>query len=104
MAITQTITCDVCGAVKRETNHWWQAMVNVGLRAMLVQPIFGEIGWGGPGMGDANSEVVHLCGQDCVNRKVAEIMKQSSGPNFTGQSGDPSRPCPVALQTSEEEA
>ena len=106
MAKIETYRCDVCGAVKKQTNHWFRlescetgALVQAFDGLFFMARVFS-----GQQMppSPVRTEAFHLCGQNCVNRKLAEIMKQTSGPN-TGQSGDRSEGCPVALQTSREE-
>lgn len=58
----ETFKCDICGAQKGATNHWWK--IDAG-RSLILVPI--EDDYQAAGM-------LHLCGEACVQRKVAEFM------------------------------
>ena len=62
--IRQAISCDICGAEKRQTNHWFVAYTHGG--EMRVT------GW------NANSRLrtgsKHLCGQTCLHKLVDEFI------------------------------
>jgi hypothetical protein len=65
--IRQAISCDICGAEKKQTNHWFVAYEQSGeLRAS---------GW--------NSRIrlrpgtKHLCGQICLHKLVDDFMARS---------------------------
>jgi hypothetical protein len=64
------IACDVCGAVKQPSNHWWYA-------EMLPQDhenaTFQIWPWDYPAE-DRSRPILHLCGQVCVIRKLNEWM------------------------------
>ncbi len=59
----ESFTCDVCGAVKGTTNHWWRVYVD-GVALSVI-------GW------DARAEwdkEFHICGEACALKKVSEFM------------------------------
>jgi hypothetical protein len=65
--IRQAISCDICGAEKKQTNHWFVAYEQSGeLRAS---------GWNSrlrlrPGM-------KHLCGQTCLHKLMDDFMARA---------------------------
>jgi hypothetical protein len=62
--IRQAISCDICGAEKKQTNHWFVAYSQAGeLRVS---------GWGTQGKIRAGSK--HLCGQTCLHKLVDEFI------------------------------
>jgi hypothetical protein len=62
--IRQAISCDICGAEKKQTNHWFVAYTHAGeLRVS---------GWGVQGKIRAASK--HLCGQTCLHKLVDEFI------------------------------
>ena len=69
MAKLTSWTCDVCGVQKQEANHWW-TYHSRGSGDHSSVPIIRIWNWG-----DCNiPEIGHLCGEQCVLKKVAEIM------------------------------
>jgi len=62
MAALVTRTCDVCGAVKREANHWFILEKMKG--GYLVLPAEA---------GDAYVGVLDLCSEDCLQKKESEL-------------------------------
>lgn len=61
--IRQTVTCDICGVHKLDTNHWFMAVEhNGGLRISH---------WGGS---NPRPHTKHLCGQKCVHRLVDDFL------------------------------
>jgi hypothetical protein len=72
MARTLQITCDQCGKVKAQANHWWIGRFNTddpaagGLFIMLL-----PIDETAP-VGDDH----HLCGEECVQKFVAQKMRE----------------------------
>ncbi len=66
--IRQAISCDICGAEKKQTNHWFVAYTHAGeLRVS---------GWGVQGKIRAGSK--HLCGQTCLHKLVDEFIAGSA--------------------------
>lgn len=73
--IRQTITCDICGSEKKQTNHWYVAVHHGGeLRV---------IGWQGKKTQRVNAK--HLCGQKCVHRLLDEFLAGAA----TQEPGEP---------------
>ena len=65
--IRQAISCDICGAEKRQTNHWFVAYEQSGeLRVS---------GWTSRRKLRPGSK--HLCGQTCLHKLVDEYMAKS---------------------------
>ena len=64
--IRQAISCDICGAEKKQTNHWFVAWENEGeLRVS---------GWSSRNRGRAGSK--HLCGQACLHKLADDFMER----------------------------
>jgi len=62
--IRQAISCDICGAEKKQTNHWFVAYTHAGeLRVS---------GW--KAAGRMRSGAKHLCGQTCLHKLVDEFI------------------------------
>ena len=62
--IRQAISCDICGAEKKQTNHWFVTHENAGeLRVS---------GWNSRNRMRPGSK--HLCGQTCLHKLVDEFM------------------------------
>lgn len=66
MAITEQITCDVCGKVKQDVNHWW--IVKRTAMDFTLLP------WGSGAI--KNSIAHHLCGQECVTKSASQWMEE----------------------------
>ncbi len=65
--IRQAISCDICGAEKRQTNHWFVAYEQSGeLRVS---------GWTSRHRTRPGS--MHLCGQTCLHKLVDDFMARS---------------------------
>ena len=62
--IRQAISCDICGAEKKQTNHWFVAHAYAGeLRVS---------GWKSNGRMRAGAK--HLCGQTCLHKLLDEFI------------------------------
>ncbi len=68
MFLPNPIACDVCGILKQPSNHWYYAMLNVS------GPCFTILPWHEIAEDRARADVVHLCGQACADKKLAEWM------------------------------
>jgi hypothetical protein len=66
--IRQAISCDICGAEKKQTNHWFVAYTHAGELRVA--------GWGVQGRVRAGSK--HLCGQTCLHKLVDDFMARLS--------------------------
>jgi len=62
--IRQAISCDICGAEKRQTNHWFVAYAHGGELRVT--------GWTANKRMRAGSK--HLCGQTCLHKLVDEFI------------------------------
>jgi hypothetical protein len=68
---TTKVTCDVCGAEKRETNHWYEV-------AFIADHLSVEIGYSGflssvTPLG--KRDVLDACGKPCAIRLISERLK-----------------------------
>ena len=71
--IRQAISCDICGAEKKQTNHWFVASEQAGeLRVS---------GWNARNKLRAGTK--HLCGQACLHKLVDEFMAGTLAGRFT---------------------
>ena len=65
--IRQAISCDICGAEKKQTNHWF-----------VVCEQGGELrvsGWGSRNRLRAGSK--HLCGQTCLHKLLDDFLART---------------------------
>jgi hypothetical protein len=65
--IRQSVSCDICGTEKRQTNHWYVAHEH-GSELRLS-------GWNSRNRSRAGSK--HLCGQTCLHKLVDDFMARS---------------------------
>jgi hypothetical protein len=65
--IRQAISCDICGAEKKQTNHWFVACEQGG--EMRVS------GWNSRNRLRAGSK--HLCGQTCLHKLLDEFLART---------------------------
>jgi len=75
--IRQAISCDICGAEKRQTNHWFVAYEQAGeLRVS---------GW--TSRRRLHTGTKHLCGQTCLHKLVDDFIAKSmaSHPRAAGE-------------------
>ena len=66
--IRQAISCDICGAEKKQTNHWYVACEQGG--EMRIG------GWNSRMRQRPGSK--HLCGQTCLHKLIDEFMARTS--------------------------
>jgi hypothetical protein len=62
--IRQTISCDMCGAEKRATNHWYVALEREGELRLGT--------WAA--LGKRRARARHLCGQKCLHKLVDDFF------------------------------
>jgi hypothetical protein len=67
--IRQAISCDVCGAEKKQTNHWFVACEQAGELRLS--------GWNSRMRQRAGTK--HLCGQTCLHKLVDEFIARTIG-------------------------
>jgi len=78
--IRQAISCDICGAEKKQTNHWFVAWEQAGeLRVS---------GWNSRNRLRAGSK--HLCGQVCLHKLADDFMARV----IAGKIGAKAQPVP----------
>jgi hypothetical protein len=65
--IRQAISCDICGAEKKQTNHWFVAFEQGGELRVC--------GWSSRNRLRPGSR--HLCGQTCLHKLVDEFMART---------------------------
>jgi hypothetical protein len=66
--IRQAISCDICGAEKKQTNHWFVAYTHAGeLRVS---------GWNAQRR--LRTGTKHLCGQTCLNKLLDEFVARTA--------------------------
>lgn len=71
MFLPNPIACDVCKTVKQPSNHWFYVRLSV--KTPETMPGFHIWPW------DVEAEIstknyIHLCGQACAVKKLAEWM------------------------------
>jgi hypothetical protein len=80
--IRQAISCDICGAEKKQTNHWFVASEQAGeLRVS---------GWNSRNRLRAGTK--HLCGQTCLHKLMDEFMARTIAgriPPLTAEAAEP---------------
>ena len=77
--IRQAISCDICGAEKKQTNNWFVAYEHSGeLRVS---------GWGTRNRLRNGSK--HLCGQTCLHKLVDEFMARTIAERIAAQNAEP---------------
>lgn len=97
------IACDVCGAVKQPSNHWYYAEIRPDTPAE-VNAGFSIWPWDYPAE-DRSMEYVHLCGQACAIRKLAEFLSgcapvaSTNPPQATAALADPSTAAETGSQS-----
>lgn len=62
------IACDVCGIVKGQANHWYYSFDTTIATGFMVYR------WDTEAENRNRPELVHLCGQVCVGKKLSEWM------------------------------
>jgi hypothetical protein len=62
--IRQSVSCDICGTEKKQTNHWFVAHERAGELRLS--------GWNSRYRSRAGSK--HLCGQTCLHKLVDDFM------------------------------
>ena len=77
MAKIETFSCDICGARKGETNHWYKAFIfnNVGV-SFVVQawndphPLYGIL------FAEKTGIERHLCSENCTSKALSQWMSE----------------------------
>jgi hypothetical protein len=76
--IRQAISCDICGAEKKQTNHWFVASEQAGELRVT--------GWNSRNKLRAGTK--HLCGQTCLHKLVDEFMARTISGRITPPAAD----------------
>lgn len=66
--IKPTVFCDVCGKQKGEVNHWLMAYTDVQSASLTI------LRWDAKAFASEGNEFWHLCGAECVVKKVNEFL------------------------------
>ena len=69
MSREERITCDQCGAVKKETNHWYYADVSTG-GLFLLGPFETEFRFK-----DASNGAQDICGHQCAIAALNQFLQ-----------------------------
>jgi hypothetical protein len=80
--IRQAISCDICGAEKKQTNHWYVACEQGG--EMRIG------GWNSRMRQRPGSK--HLCGQTCLHKLIDEFMARTSAARGASAATDNTEP------------
>jgi hypothetical protein len=74
MARKEQVTCDVCGAQKQETNHWFVVLTHSNRTDFIVDSDYDPYSayW----QYDTDYKVTDLCGEACVLKKVSELISK----------------------------
>jgi len=78
--IRQAISCDICGAEKKQTNHWFVAFEHGGELRLT--------GWSSRIR--QNPGTKHLCGQTCLHKLVDEYIARTIGGRLSSTAAEPS--------------
>jgi hypothetical protein len=88
--IRQAISCDICGAEKKQTNHWFVAFDQAGeLRVS---------GWSSRNRLRPGTR--HLCGQTCLHKLVDEFVARTINSRVQAATDAPESEIPIATDTS----
>lgn len=66
MAMKQSFVCDICGAERKDANHWFVARETDGMLMFLH--------WDEAAICRANT--AHLCGQSCAHKALDRFLAQ----------------------------
>jgi hypothetical protein len=75
------ITCDVCGRVKQETNHWFKAVVD----PVHPNPAGIAFGTSAAEVGDSDLKIEHICGQECLHKRLSRWIEGTIASTSTTQ-------------------
>jgi hypothetical protein len=78
------ITCDVCGRVKGETNHWFLAIAPIDTSDPRSNGI--AFGTSAAELEDPRGLIrQHICGQECMHKRLSRWIEASTAPTPTTQ-------------------
>lgn len=70
MAVTEKVTCDVCGVERQESNHWLVASSSI-YDGVAVRSEFSVRPWDGE-----YRHLQHLCGEGCAGKLLAQKIAE----------------------------
>jgi hypothetical protein len=89
MARKEQVTCDVCGTLKQESNHWWRirksdefmlimpcTLSNLPYSDMCVELVHQNKDGSSQHTVRGVWEELDLCGLECLQRKVSEFTSK----------------------------
>lgn len=66
MSWRRVASCDVCGTLRTNANHWWIAMpVDTGITLLPWDDTIAGV-----------STAIHLCGEDCLHKYLSNFIGQ----------------------------
>jgi len=71
MKLPSPYQCDICGAQRRESNHWWLLLRDFCVRC--GEPTIKVLLWADCGLDHAD---YHLCGLECVQKAVSKELER----------------------------
>lgn len=72
MSYQQTFTCDVCGAVRQESNHWWIAIPVVIASQCKSHSELIFRSW--DDVLSTERATIHLCGESCAATQLTRYF------------------------------
>ena len=78
MPIVTHIVCGGCGAVKKETNHWFA--VTIFEKNVLIRPL--DVALAQTGVGPPAGREEYYCGQRCVVQAIGQWMEHHAPVGF----------------------
>lgn len=73
MAELRSITCDNCGKVKGENNHWWKLVANIKERVMFICPFSYDIH--NISLMKASYKTFDACGLECLGILESKVKE-----------------------------
>lgn len=70
MADVNTQSCDECGILRKEANHWFRALVQGGM--FTIAPWSNQLFFGTAKF--AESKVLHLCSESCAVKAMCRAI------------------------------
>ena len=67
------ITCDICGADKKQTNHWFVAFESVYLTGLMFVPA--EDSRSAPDPAYIREDI---CGQECLHKRLSRWLESQT--------------------------
>jgi len=71
MADIKTVSCDNCGVLKREVNHWWVIYANISNKSMFICPLENIL----PSRTLNGSISLKACGLECLSILESKVKE-----------------------------